>query len=260
MNNIGIVILTKNNFEILKQCIDSIIKTVNESYTLYVCDTGSSSNVIDSICTYLTDNLTSDTCKFIQVPQYHFAGNYNLIINEYVIENIVLMCNDDIILHDGCVDKMYAYIDSNRNIGTVGCKLLFDDGTIQHAGQHVYVDKYDMLQCTHHGYRSRDVYISRTVAGNTAACCMIRKQVFLDNNGFDETYTECWEDVQFNMRLILAGYQNWFVHDATATHLESITRTKNQAAKYRLRYDYTYKLKPWFDALQPHHKQQILNA
>lgn len=261
MNKLGIVILTKNNFSVLEDCISSIIETVHTvPYTVYVCDTGSNTRTVRQTINFLQDNLSRDTCKLIQLDNYHFASNYNNIISEYAHEQHILMCNDDIILHENCVDKMYQFISQKDNIGTVGCKLIFADGTIQHAGQHVYIDEYNMLQCTHHGYRTNQNYTSREVVGNTAACCLVKRQVFVENNGFDELYTECWEDIQFNMRLKLSGYKNWYICDAVATHLESVTRTKSEAAKYRLRYDYTYKLKPWFDSLSHQHQQHILKS
>lgn len=255
---VAIVILTKNNPDLVSQCVESILKhTHTVVLKFYICDTGSSVEAKRQLRNILRDKLTSDSCTYIEFDNYHFAANNNYIIRQYVEEPYILLCNDDIILHNDCIDQMYETITSNSDVATAGCRLLFPSGTIQHAGQHIYLDPTGLLQCVHRGYGTHAIYKNEPVVGCTAACLLVDKSKFTKCSGFDESYTECWEDIQLNMRLVLAGYTNWYVDTAVATHLESYTRTKTKQAKYRLRYDYTYQLKPWFDSL-PTQAQQLL--
>lgn len=258
---VAIVILTKNNPDLVSQCVSSVLEhTHNVQIKFYICDTGSDQDHKLQLITTLKHMLTPKNCKFLEFEQYHFAGNNNYAINNCIDEPYVLLCNDDIILQNDCVDQMYKKIVSDNNISTVGCRLIFPDGKIQHGGQHVYVDPTGLLQCTHRGYGDTNQLSNDTVVGCTAACLLIDRDKFTKCGGFDETYTECWEDVQLNMRYVITGYSNWYLDTAVAIHLESQTRTKTKQAKYRLRYDYTYKLKPWFDSLPGITQQLILNA
>ena len=88
---------------------------------------------------------------------------------------------------------------------------------------------------------------------------LTRQKTFHDVAGFDEMFTECWEDIHLNMKYILSGYNNWYMDDVHAIHHESVTRTKTDQALYRLRFDYTYKLKPWFDQLSVDNQQKLLS-
>lgn len=257
---VAIVILTKDHPKLLKQCLSSIIQhTSKTKCKFYIADTGSSFENMLEYKQVITTLLHRDNCVYLQLNNYHFAANNNAIIREYVKEPWVLTCNDDIELQSNCIDTMLKHAKKHRHVGTVGCRLLFPNGTVQHAGQIAYIDPAGLLQCTHRGYKSNMSYGVEPVVGNTAALMLIKRKLFLDNTGFDEIYTECWEDIQFNMRLILEGYTNWYLDDVHATHHESVSRERNERSIYRLRYDYTYKLKPWFDSLSYDKQQLILN-
>ena len=257
---VAIVILSKDNYKLLTTCLNSIDKhTVDTKYKLYICDTGSTDTNLQKLVTYLKNNYSKETCELLQLDHYHFASNNNDIIREHVKEPWVLMCNDDIEFQTNCVDAMLKWGESKAHVGSIGCRLLFPDSTVQHAGQIAYVDEHGFLQCTHRGYKKQDTYGTCKVVGNTAAMMLTRRDTFLDSGGFDEIYTECWEDIQLNMRYILSGLDNWYLDHVHATHHESMTRLQDAPAKYKLRYDYTYKLKPWFDALDISKQRYILD-
>lgn len=257
-SQVAIVILTKDNPKLLKKCLSSIIKYTSVLFKIYIVDTGSSNKNLQKYVKVLKNKFTAKNCAMLQVEHYHFAENYNNIITNNVNEEWVVLCNDDIELKTPCIDAMLDQARQIKNIGTVGCRLVFPDNTIQHAGQVAYIDSTGLLQCTHRGYKETGKYPSTAVVGNTAALMLISRDIFIENGMFDEIYTECWEDIQFNMRLILSGYVNYYMDNVYAIHHESMTRTKDEKAIFRLRYDYTYKLKPWFDSLDTHQQRSIL--
>lgn len=262
-NDIAIIILTKNNNKLLYKCLESIKLHTQNTYTIYICDTGSTEDNLQELKLKLIHTFTSANCKLLILPRYHFAQNHNTVIAEHVAEKYILLCNDDIEFDTPVVDKLFQMYTNrpNGNIkyGTMGCRLEFPSThQIQHAGQIAYIDEHGFLQCTHRGYKSRGEFKTGPIVGNTAALMIIHKDIFISNDGFDITYTECWEDIQFNMRLILAGYTNWYCDDIVAIHHESATRLQDPPARFRLQYDYTYKLKPWFDRLDYQSKQRIL--
>ena len=258
---VAIIILTKDNPTLLERCISSVLKTNPiVKFKFYIADTGSTEKNLNDYTQILKTYLNKNNCRYIHLPFYNFAANHNLIIKKYVKEPWIMTCNDDIQFVTSCLDEMYRVGKSKKHVGTIGCRLMFPDGRIQHAGQIAYIDQHNLLQCTHRGYGLTNKYNSGPVVGNTAALMLIKKKIYNKLSGFDEMYTECWEDIHLNMKLILEGYSNIYLDDVHATHYESATRTKDADALYRLRYDYTYKLKPWFDSLDRSHQQLILNA
>ena len=257
---LAIVILTKDHPALVGQCVKSIVKhTYDTSYKFYIGDTGSDPANLGIMCNILKSLLQKDDVKLLQLDKYHFGKNNNDIIKHHVEQEWVLLCNDDIELKNNCIDPILCYGKQHALVGSVGCRLEFPTGLVQHAGQIAFVDEHSMLQCTHRGYKLKEKYPSGRVVGNTAAFMLTRRKVFNEMNGFDESFTECWEDIHLNMRYILAGYDNWYMDDLHATHHESLSRTKTAQALYRLRFDYTYKLKPWFDSLSVSDQQFILN-
>lgn len=257
---LAIIILTKNNPQLLETCITSILKhTYTTDYKLYIGDTGSDPATLGIMVNILKKLLDANSCKLLQLDQYHFGKNYNDMIKHHVDEEWLLMCNDDIELQSNCIDPMLSHAKHHEHVGSVGCRLLFPNNTLQHAGQTACVDQHGMLQCTHRGYKQTGQFQSGPVVGNTAAFMLTRKKTFNDVAGFDEMFTECWEDIHLNMKYILSGYNNWYMDDVHAIHHESVTRTKTDQALYRLRFDYTYKLKPWFDQLSVDNQQKLLS-
>ena len=89
---VAIVILSKNNPEVLKTCIETIRKyTVKTTYKLYICDTGSENHNLQNIIKYLKKHYSKDSCQLLSLDHYHFAGNNNDIIREHVEEPWVLL-------------------------------------------------------------------------------------------------------------------------------------------------------------------------
>jgi O-antigen biosynthesis protein len=268
--DLDIIIPTKSKTDYLFNCLDSIQQnTKTTSYHIHVCDTGSDEKELKDIVEYLqktfskTQNISLHTYDF-----YNFAKINNHAIDEFTTSDTLLLCNNDIRLIDNCIDRMYQEIQETKNVGTVGCRLLFKNDSIQHAGQVAFTHKpqgwyhldYDKLEVTHRGLRTTTKYTDREeVMGNTAALMMIKREVFYDIGGLVEDYTECFEDVQLNMESLLKGYKNIYLDCVRAYHNESTTRTKSQRAMMRLESDYFHNLLPFWKGLSEE-KQEFIKS
>ena len=124
-------------------------------------------------------------------------------------------------------------------MGTVGCKLLFGNKTIQHAGQIVFEssDDPEQLAVSHRGLGAvHDAFSNRDlVYGNTAALMLTSKQVFDKIGPLSTECTSCFEDMIYNIECTLAGKENHYLGDVVAYHYEHITSdtegTQENAAK-----------------------------
>ena len=120
---------------------------------------------------------------------------------------------------------MYA---QQKREGCVGAKLLNPDDTIQHAGIGFgiggvagHLHKY--FPAASDGYMGRLNYV-QDVYGDTAACLLIRREIYDEMNGLDESYAVAFNDVDFCVRVREAGYTNVFTPFAQLYHYESKSR------------------------------------
>lgn len=246
---LSIIIPTKSNVDLLKQCINSIHDY--DGYTnfkIYIADTGSTDEEKNEIKDFISK---MTYIKLIEYDFYNFA-----VINNDVVENhidkdteVLLFCNNDIKLLNNAITRMMdVYIKNKKNVGTIGCRLHYGDNTVQHSGIVMFLHQNRQVGITHYGLRSYYTYhnqLKRDVFGNTAAFMMIPKKLFNEIGGFNTEYRECFEDVQLNVECINRNKDNMFVGEAVCYHYESQTRNKSEDKLKRESEDYTKKLIPF---------------
>jgi GT2 family glycosyltransferase len=246
---LGIIIPTKGNVNLLKQCVNSIHD--NDSYTnfkIYIADTGSTDEEKKEIKDFIS-KMTH--INLIEYDFYNFA-----VINNDVVENhldrdteVLLFCNNDIKLLNNTITRMMdVYLKNRKNVGTIGCRLHYGDNTVQHSGIMMFLHQNYQVGITHYGLRSYYTYHKETkkdILGNTGAFMMINKNLFQEIGGFDSSYRECFEDVQLNIECINRNKDNIFLGEAVCYHYESQTRNKSQEKLKRESEDYTKKLIPF---------------
>jgi len=115
-----------------------------------------------------------------------------------------------------------------KEIGVVGAKLLFRGGHIQHVGVVLglggpaghLLRGFPRNTWRHFGIASD----MRNCSAVTAACMMVRRQVFEEVSGFDENLPVAYNDVDFCLRVREAGYRIVYAPDAELYHHESASR------------------------------------
>jgi GT2 family glycosyltransferase len=116
----------------------------------------------------------------------------------------------------------------------------------------------------HWGHRTLWNYgheVRSGVTGCTFALALMERALYERCGGLSESYESCFEDVELNLRAILAGRRNVLAGDAVAIHHESLTRNDDPAKAERLRRDFATlsgflranfkKLRPHVEALPP---------
>ena len=235
---VEIIIPNKNNFKLLKGCINSIINKSNYSnYTITVADTGSEPKKLKKIRKYCEKN----NVKLVEFEFYHFAGTNNDVVRDHCDADteLLLFCNNDIELVNDAISEMVSlYVKNKKSCGTVGARLHFGDHTIQHAGIMLFgkPQKTGQMQIglSHSGFRTSYSYpINNQIGtlGNTGAFLLIKKDLFEEIGMFNESYLDCLEDVELNMQCIMKGKKNMFAGNAVAYHFESRTRKSDGAIK-----------------------------
>jgi GT2 family glycosyltransferase len=225
---VSIIIPTRDHGDLLRCCLTSLAEHAqgNPPTEIIVIDNGSSE---PETVEYLADLEQQARIRILRRPgPFNYSALNNEAVNLAQGELIALMNNDVEATHAGWLATMAAHA-LRPEIGAVGAKLLFDDGTVQHAGvllgiggiaghAHKYLDAHD------HGYQMRLQFV-HNVSAVTAATLVMRRSVFLDVGGFDaKTFAVNYNDVDFCLRLLMAGYRNLFCPDAVLVHHESKSR------------------------------------
>ena len=157
--------------------------------------------------------------------------NFSRLMNKSAAEStgdyLLLLNNDIEIINRDWISAMVEQA-QKRRIGAVGAKLLYKNQTIQHAGVilglggvagHCFVglDKGDS------GYYNYLKSVNNFSAV-TAACLLVRKEVYYEVDGFDEELAIEFNDVDFCLKLKEKGYDNVYLPHVNLFHYESISR------------------------------------
>jgi O-antigen biosynthesis protein len=140
--------------------------------------------------------------------------------------DLILLLNDDTeIITTDALETMVAMF-NDAQVGVVGPMLLFEDATIQSAGHIFSPDPTDL-------YRARNLEtagpqnllrVQREVSSLIGACMLIRRDVFEQVGGLCLSFPGNWNDIDFCLKVQLAGFRAVFTPHAQLYHFESKTR------------------------------------
>lgn len=254
---VSIVIPSKDNYQVLKQCIESIRSTTSyTNYEIIVVDNGSNAENKAKYEQLCADNQVQ---YHYEPMQFNFSKMCNigaaLATGEYL-----LFLNDDIEIRG---EQWMSIMLGQAQVpytGAVGCKLMYP-GTnrIQHVG---VLNLEIGPGHAFHGYDDdMNYYYGRNIldynfAVVTGACLMVKKEKFDQVKGFDETLPVAYNDVELCFKLIEAGYYNVLRNDVKLIHHESISRgydamTPEKAERQRREMQHLYELHPKFKGYDP---------
>lgn len=246
-NKVAVIIPTKGKVELLIQTIISLYENCStELFDIFIADTGSESSDIEIIENFIKkyENIT-----LIKYDFYNFAKINNDVVKNYVSEQyeFILFCNNDIKILNDVVYGMVKILKEHPTAGTVGCRLHYEDNTIQHDGVFGYIDKTKTFKVSHSNLRAYYNFTPtiKKVFANTAALMMIRKNTFLRCGMFNEIYETCLEDVELNLKCICLGYENYYDGSLVSYHFRSQTRGNNDYSFNMEKKDLNEKLFPF---------------
>jgi len=144
----------------------------------------------------------------------------------------LLFLNNDTEPHPGWAAAMVAEMERDPAVAIVGSKLLYPDGTIQHAGVGFAYAMWQPIMPMHVSSRqpAESVTQRRELNAVTAACMLVRPEVFLAAGGFDEGYVNGYEDVDFCLEVRARGGKIVFTPASVVTHHESVTEGRFDAS------------------------------
>lgn len=233
--SVTIVIPTKDKVSLLKKCIDSLKRTVNPTFVKLIIIDDNSQELETQEYLQQLEQAQGLQCRVIRPDPPLSNFNYARLINlgtAQVDTPYVLHLNNDIeALAPGWIEDMVGWL-SVPGVGVVGAKLLYpDQQTIQHAG--VIIGAHDGLADHQFNHLHKDElgclflpHVARDVSAVTGACLMTSAALYQELGGFDETnFAVEYNDTDFCLRAIAAGYRVTFTPSATLIHHTSASRS-----------------------------------
>jgi GT2 family glycosyltransferase len=248
---VAILIPTRNRLDLLSTCISSLQKTTYRNYEVVILDNESDDPAtlkFLSNCGHRVLRVSSPSEKF------SFAYINNIGANQVKADYILLLNNDTEVINSRWLSQMVGYARMPQ-VGAVGAKLLYRDGTIQHNGiVHGYHDgtaghAFKNMSDDDHGYHLY-LKVPRECSGVTGACLLTLRDLFLEVGGLDEAaFAVAYNDVDYCYRLIDRGYRCVICPDATLYHDEGKSRgfEDNPAELAILRQRYSRRVDPYYN-------------
>lgn len=250
---ISIIIPNKDEKESLEACLKSIWeKTTYKNYEIIVVENNSTS---DEIFQYYKEI----SQKGVRLLRWKKEFNYSAINNfgaAHAKGEFLLFLNNDVTVITPDWLTELAGLCQRKEVGAAGVKLLYPDNTIQHAGcvigiggiaGHMFVD----MPANRTGYLHK-ASLLQDMSAVTAACMIMKKQVFDQVGGFTEELAVAFNDVDLCLKINKAG--NLVVYDPYVQlyHMESKTRGAEDSKEKvrRFQTEIEYMRCHWLDILK----------
>ncbi|HNT74058.1 MAG TPA: glycosyltransferase family 2 protein [Anaerolineae bacterium] len=211
----SVIILTWNGMTYLEACLNAVLAQVYPDFEVIVVDNASTDGSAELVAE--------------QYPQVRlmrnernlgFAAGNNVGLRA-ATGNVLVLLNQDTEVRPGWLAALVEAV-QNPTVGIVGCKLLYPDGTIQHAG--AYLDEVRGAS-EHYGRHEPDTGqydTPREVEFVTGAAVALTRATLSRVGELDEGFAPAYyEDVDWCYRVREAGLRVWYCPQAAAVHYES---------------------------------------
>jgi glycosyltransferase involved in cell wall biosynthesis len=228
---VSIIIPTKDQLGLLHQCVTSIEENTNyRHYEIIIVD----NNSTDLETLRYLDALSGKHRVLRYSESFNFSAISNYGAEHAVGEYLVFLNNDTQVIE---TEWLTAMVEQSQRpeVGAVGSKLLYPNRLIQHAGVIV-----GFFGAAGHSFRNLPdngtayfgfADVIRNCSAVTAACMMVRRELFRSMQGFDEELKVVYNDVDFCLRVRKEGYLVVYTPLAVLRHYESATRGRLRPSK-----------------------------
>lgn len=224
---ISVIIPNKDHTDDLDICLKSLYeKSSYKNFEVIIVENNSTEKETFEYYEALTQKHGN-----IKIVTWDGNFNYSAINNfgvNYAKGEFILLLNNDVeIINGSCLEEMLMFA-QRKDVGAVGAKLYYSDDTVQHAGVILGLGgtaghAHKHFGRSHPGYMAR-ASIAQNLSACTAACLMMRRDVFDEVGGLDESFEVAFNDVDLCMKIRKKGYLVVFTPYAELYHYESKSR------------------------------------
>ena len=176
----------------------------------------------------------SVTVTELRAPRFNFSTANNYVAAQTAGDYILLLNDDVSSIKRDWLRWMTAFMEDPQ-IGIVGARLLYPDGSVQHGGVIMGLSglcdhAHRFLPGTDAGYMFRAI-LAQELSAVTAASMLVRRSTFEQVGGLDEGYPSAFNDVDFALRVGKAGYSVIYAPQAELYHHELQTYGSHYAGE-----------------------------
>jgi glycosyltransferase involved in cell wall biosynthesis len=231
MKRVSIIIPSKDHGDVLDNCLESIFsRSTYPSFEVVLVDNGSTELRAQEV----VEAWVAREPERFRPYRLDIPFNFSTLCNEGVKrargDFLLFLNNDTEVITADWIEAMVEQA-QRPSIGAVGALLLYEDGTIQHAG--AILGLGGLAAHSHRGYPSTSPgYMSQIITMNNylsvaGSCLMIRRALFEEVGGFEERLPGDYEDVDLCLTLVKRGFRNIYLPHVRLYHHESISRGRD---------------------------------
>ena len=230
--------------ELARSIIENNIHSDFEFIVVYDLDT--SHSVLNSLRELVGDRLVLAPFD----KKFNFSEKCNLGALTAKHDTLIFINDDMECVSSDFIGNLIAPL-SEEGVGATGAKLLFEDGTIQHAGHKHHLGHYTI---NYNGSPANSpgnfgaLLINREVSGVTGACIALRKSLFWSVGGFSELFPNSFNDVDLCNKITFKGLRILWLANIVLRHFESQSRVPNVSQS-----DYLQILERWGASRDPYY-------
>lgn len=223
---VSIIIPNKDAKEDLEKCIRSILeKSSYTNYEILIVENNSTGEEIFSYYKELSENSRIRLLRWKREFNYSAINNYGA--KKAKGDYLLFLNNDTEVISPDWIEEMLGFC-QRPDTGIVGARLYFGNNTVQHAGTvigiggiagHMFTD----MPRERSGYMHKAAII-QDLSAVTAACMMVKRQVFDEVQGFEEQLSVAFNDVDFCLRVREKQYLVVYDPYVELYHYESKSR------------------------------------
>lgn len=237
---VSVIVPTRDRVELLRTCISGVLHNTNyPAIEIVIADNNS---VERETLAYLADVQHDPRVKVVRWPlPYNYSAVNNFAVTHASGAYLCLLNNDTEVIDPEWLSHMIAEA-VRPEVGAVGARLLYPDGSIQHAG--VVVGIGNAAGHAHRGLENgapgyfAQAYVTRRATAVTAACLVVARDKFEVVGGLDEQhFGVAYNDVDLCLKLQAAGWRNIYAPQAIMIHHEGKSRGVDFAPEHLERYN-----------------------
>jgi GT2 family glycosyltransferase/glycosyltransferase involved in cell wall biosynthesis len=229
--HVSIIIPTKNRIDMIAPCLATVLSlTTYPSFEVLVIDNGSDKQDV-------LDYFAGVADKRVRIIQHDVPFNWSEINNFAVKQakgSILCFLNDDTRVSSG--DWLTEMVGAAlyEDVGAVGARLVYPNGTLQHIG---VVARGGICGHIHKGLAANLIgyhgiaILPHENAAQTGACMVVRREIYDRIGGFDESFSNNYNDVAFCLEARRLGLVNVYAPRAELQHFEGVSRVSGMTSE-----------------------------
>lgn len=225
---VSVIIPNKDHTADLDKCIRSLEeKNAYKNIEYIIVENNSEENETFAYYEELEKRCPRAKVLYWEEKRFNFPAINNFGAKHASGEYLLFLNNDTEIMNEDSIEELLGYC-MRRDVGAVGARLYYEDGTIQHAGVIVGlggVAGHAFPAYPHDavGYFGR-IVMAQDYSAVTAACIMVKKSVFEETGGFDEGFAVAFNDIDLCLKIREKGWLIVYNPYAELSHYESKSR------------------------------------